>query len=95
MDIQKTIRVSKDQTTDSKGHIYCRIYTPISGKNYQIKIITKQKSDSIQLSKEEFTIKLQSSRSSRKIVQNLYENWLAKKANGIFDKKISKFSKRL
>ena len=68
---------------------------PYLGKNYQIKIITKQKANSIQLAKERFTIKLQPSRSSRKTVQNLYENWLARKADGIFDKKIAKFSKRL
>lgn len=67
---------------------------PYLGKNYQITIIAKQKEDSIKLYREQFIIKLQANRSSRKTVQGLYENWLTEKTSEIFDKKVSEFSKK-
>lgn len=68
---------------------------PFLGRNYPLKITTNQEENSIKFNYNEFKITLTQKKSSKKLIKELYENWLKQKAEKFFHKKIVKHSSQL
>jgi len=67
---------------------------PYLGKAYVIQMQKNLKNDFI-LKNNKFLILTSKKQISKKEIQRLYENWLMKKANSVFENKVKKFSKIL
>lgn len=68
---------------------------PFLGKNYFLSITTNQEKNSIKFNYDKFKITLIQKKSSIKLIKKMYENWLKKKAERLFQKKIVKYSNQL
>jgi predicted metal-dependent hydrolase len=65
------------------------------GNNYPLAINRNQSSNSIEIVDGKFSVHVKSAELSGNILQKLYENWIAEKAQHIFDNKVRRYSKKL
>jgi predicted metal-dependent hydrolase len=68
---------------------------PYLGNNYPLAINRNQSSNSIEIVDGKFSVHVKSAELSGNILQKLYENWIAEKAQHIFDNKVRRYSKKL
>jgi predicted metal-dependent hydrolase len=68
---------------------------PYLGIKYSLNIYKNQTRNSIEMVDGKFLARLESIKPSPKIVKELYENWMRKEAQNIFQGKVHKYSKQL
>src|SRR5215204_1609982 len=68
---------------------------PYLGNNYSLMINKNQARNSIEIVDGKFIVGVKSAKVSKNILKKLYENWIAKNAQDIFEDKVKKYSKKL
>ena len=68
---------------------------PYLGNNYSLIIKKEYTKNGMDLVDRTFVVTLKGSKFTSKLLQNLYENWLTEKAQGIFEDKTKRYSKIL
>lgn len=68
---------------------------PYFGKNYPIVINKNQAVNNLEVVNGKFEVNIEKTRLSKSVLKKLYENWLTEKAQGIFEDKVEKYSKRI
>ena len=68
---------------------------PYLGSNYPLTINRNQPRNSIEIIDGKFSVQVKSAKLSNNILKELYDIWLAEKAQRIFEDKVRKYSKRL
>lgn len=68
---------------------------PYLGKNYSVQINRKQAKSSIEMIDGKFLVQTKSSKISKNVFKELYENWLMEQAQNIFEDKVKSYSKKV
>ena len=68
---------------------------PYFGKNYPMTINKSQATNNLEIVDGKFEVDIKSAKLSRNVLKKLYEDWLIEKAQGIFEDKVKKCSKRV
>ena len=68
---------------------------PYLGKNYSVQIKRKQAKTCMEMIDGKFLVQVKTSRISKNVFKELYENWLMEKAQNIFDDKVKNYSKKM
>src|SRR5918994_7928868 len=68
---------------------------PYFGKNYSLIINENQATNNLEVVDGKFEVNIKWAKLSSSILKKLYENWLIEKAQGIFEDKVEKHSKRI
>ena len=92
---KKQLEFESQKSVISKTQYVSGSKLPFLGKNYPLIIITNQEKNSIKFNYDEFKITLIQKKSSKKLIKEMYEYWLEKKAEKFFQKKIVKYSNLL
>jgi predicted metal-dependent hydrolase len=68
---------------------------PYFGKNYSFIINKNQATNNLEVVDGKFEVNIKSAKLSSSILKKLYEDWLTDKAQGTFEDKVERYSKRM
>src|SRR5215216_4742544 len=68
---------------------------PYLGNNYSLKVNKNQAKNSIEIVDGKFIVGVESAKVSNNVIKKLYENWITKNAQSIFEGRVRKYSKKL
>lgn len=68
---------------------------PYLGNNYPLTINVNQSRNNIEIADGKFAVQVKAKKLLSNDIKKLYENWIAEKAQDVFEEKVKKYSKKL
>ena len=68
---------------------------PYLGNNYPLTINVNQSRSNIEIVDGKISVQVKAKRLPSNVIKRLYESWIAEKAQGVFEDKVKKYSKKL